>query len=350
VSSSATSSSSPAPFVARGVHSDHQATASFTSTAVTPVTANTRTALTDAEKREQQYAVIRKQKTTKAYARLIIKSYGHINLTLHASQAPRTVHNFLTLATRGYYNNTASHRLLAGFMVQFGDPTGTGRGGEGAFERKFDDELVAALKHDRKGVLSMANSGADTNGSQFFLTFAACPHLDGKHTVFGHVVGGMQALDAVEKAGDRGDSDNKKTAGSAVETVVIERVEVYDNPFKDDWVATDAVTGEREDGAERRAAEEKKQQEEGERKAWFSRPVAVDREVKDIGHLIKAGEGDIEGVGGGRKRKDGPVMPAPVNDEDEVIRQMKKRQAISRAMTASRPGAGQLDFNGFKGW
>jgi len=343
-SSASPSSSSPAPFVARGLHSSHHATASFTSTAMTPVTANTRTALTDAEKRQQQYAAIRAQKTTTAAVRLIT-SHGNINLILHASPAPHTTHNFLTLAQRHYYDRTTSHRLLAGFMVQFGDPTATGRGGEGAFERKFDDEIVASLKHDRRGVLSMANSGANTNGSQFFITFVACPHLDGKHTVFGHVVGGMQALDAIEKAGDRGDSDDKKSSGngSKVEVVRIERVEVYDNPFSDDWVAKDALTGEREDEAEKRAADEKKQQEDGERKAWFSRPVAVDRDVesKDIGYLIGAAESDS----GARKRKDGPVMPAPVNDDDEAIRQMKKRQAISRAMTASRPGSSKLDFS-----
>ena len=354
LSRAAASSSSPAssfpaaPFVARSLHSSHHATASFTSTALTPVTANTRTALTDAEKREQQYAAIRKQKTIKAYARLVT-NHGHINLILYASQTPHTTHNFLTLATRHYYDRTASHRLVAGFMVQFGDPTGTGRGGEGAFERKFDDEIVASLKHDDRGVLSMANSGANTNGSQFFITFAACPHLDGKHTVFGHVVGGMQALDAIEKAGDRGDSDDKKSGSSKgkVDEVRIERVEVYDNPFKDDWVARDAVTGEREDEVQRRAVEEKKQREDSERKPWFSRPVAVDREVerREIGYLIKAGDaGDGEGAGGGRKRKEGPVMPAPVNDEDEAILRLKKRQAISRAMTASRSGASQFNF------
>ena len=348
-SSSAPSSSTPVPFVARSLHSSHHATASFTSTAMTPVTANTRTALTDAEKREQQYAVIRKQKTTKAYARLIT-SHGHINLALHASQTPHTTHNFLTLATRGYYNNTTAHRLLAGFMVQFGDPTGTGRGGEGAFEQRFDDEIVASLTHDRRGVLSMANSGVNTNGSQFFITFDACPHLDGKHTVFGHVVGSMEALDGMERAGDRGDKDDRKsekktTSKGKLEAVVIERVEVYDNPFKEDWVARDAVTGEREDELQKRVVEEKKQQEDSERRAWFSRPVVVDREVekKEIGYLISTGE-ESESIAGGRKRKDGPVMPAPVNDDDEAIRQMKKRQAVSRAMAASRTGASQFNF------
>ena len=350
-SSSSSSSTSSTPFVARGLHSSHHATGSFTSTAITPVTANTRTALTDADKRLQQYKTIRAQKSTKAYARLHIQHYGHINLTLHASQTPHTVHNFLTLAQRGYYDGTASHRLLAGFMVQFGDPTGTGRGGSGAFERTFDDEIVAALKHDKKGVLSMANSGSKggrgTNGSQFFITFAPCSHLDGKHTVFGQVVGSMAALDAIERAGDRGDKDDgKKQSSSGVQPVVIERVEVFENPFKDDWVAKDALTGQREDEAEQRAADDKKQQVDNERKQWFSSPVAVDRsaEQKEIGYLIKPSEGAGDSLG--RKRKEGPMMPAPVNDEDEAIRLMKKRQAISRAMAAPRPGA-SFDFSGW---
>jgi peptidyl-prolyl cis-trans isomerase-like 1 len=97
----------------------------------------------------------------------------------------------LELSRRGYYNGVSVHRLVPGFVIQAGDPTGTGRGGESVWGGKFGDEVTRDLKHTGAGVLSMANSGPDTNGSQFFLTLAPTPWLDGKHTVFGRVCSGM---------------------------------------------------------------------------------------------------------------------------------------------------------------
>ncbi|KAJ2768542.1 Peptidyl-prolyl cis-trans isomerase-like 1 [Coemansia nantahalensis] len=116
---------------------------------------------------------------------------GAITLELYWNEAPRTCQNFYTLAQRGYYNNVAFHRIVHGFMIQGGDPTGTGRGGESIYGHKFADETTKSLKHTGAGVLSMANSGPNTNGSQFFITLAPTPHLDGKHTVFGRVLAGM---------------------------------------------------------------------------------------------------------------------------------------------------------------
>ncbi len=110
---------------------------------------------------------------------------GDIVVELFAKEAPVTVNNFVFLAREGFYDNTTFHRVIKGFMVQGGDPTGTGRGGPGY---RFDDEPSAlALKHDGPGVLSMANAGPNTNGSQFFITHVATPHLNGKHAVFGKV-------------------------------------------------------------------------------------------------------------------------------------------------------------------
>jgi peptidyl-prolyl cis-trans isomerase-like 1 len=108
----------------------------------------------------------------------------------------QTCQNFAGLAAAGKYNNVIFHRIIPGFMLQGGDPTGTGRGGESIWGGKFEDEFDNSLLHTGPGVLSMANSGPGTNGSQFFLTLAATPHLNGKHTVFGQVVEGM---DVVEK-------------------------------------------------------------------------------------------------------------------------------------------------------
>jgi len=121
----------------------------------------------------------------KQYTATIKTDKGDILVNLFAQDAPMTVNNFVFLAREGYYDNTTFHRVINGFMAQAGDPTGTGRGGPGY---KFNDEASAlALKHDGPGVLSMANAGANTNGSQFFITHAATPHLNGKHAVFGKV-------------------------------------------------------------------------------------------------------------------------------------------------------------------
>lgn len=119
---------------------------------------------------------------------------GTIKVELFAEQTPMTVANFVNLAQRGYYDGILFHRVIPNFMVQGGDPTGTGRGGPGY---RFGDEFVADLRHDRSGILSMANAGPGTNGSQFFITHAPQPHLDNRHTVFGAVVEGQDVVDAI---------------------------------------------------------------------------------------------------------------------------------------------------------
>lgn len=116
---------------------------------------------------------------------------GTMVIELFADKTPMTVNNFVFLAREGYYDNVIFHRVIDNFMVQGGDPTGTGSGGPGY---KFGDEFDASLKHDKQGVLSMANAGPRTNGSQFFITHGPTPHLNGKHTVFGQVVEGLDVL------------------------------------------------------------------------------------------------------------------------------------------------------------
>lgn len=124
---------------------------------------------------------------------------GDIKGTLFASKVPVTVANFLNLASRGYYDGIAFHRVIADFMIQGGDPTGTGMGGPGY---QFEDEFLPELKHDKPGIFSMANAGPRTNGSQFFVTHVATPHLNGRHTVFGEVTEGQDVVDAIEQ-GDK---------------------------------------------------------------------------------------------------------------------------------------------------
>ena len=120
---------------------------------------------------------------------------GPIKIELHADKAPLTVANFVKLARRGFYDGLNFHRVIPDFMVQGGCPEGSGRGGPGY---RFEDETANGVPHER-GVLSMANAGPNTNGSQFFITHVATPWLDGKHTVFGKVVEGLEAVDKVEQ-------------------------------------------------------------------------------------------------------------------------------------------------------
>ncbi len=131
---------------------------------------------------------------------------GDICLTLFPADAPVTVANFVNLSQRGYYDGVTFHRVIADFMVQGGDPTGTGRGGPGY---DFGDEFSPSLRHDSAGILSMANAGPGTNGSQFFITHGPTPHLDNKHSVFGKVTAGQNVVAAISQ-------------GDAMETVVIE--------------------------------------------------------------------------------------------------------------------------------
>ncbi len=127
----------------------------------------------------------------KAYKAHMETDKGTMVLELFAEKTPITVNNFVFLSREGYYDNVIFHRVIDNFMVQGGDPTGTGRGGPGY---KFGDEFDASLKHDKQGILSMANAGPGTNGSQFFITHGPTPHLNGKHTVFGQVVEGLDVL------------------------------------------------------------------------------------------------------------------------------------------------------------
>jgi cyclophilin family peptidyl-prolyl cis-trans isomerase len=132
----------------------------------------------------------------KKYTAQIETNRGIIVLDLFAAQAPRTVNNFVSLARDGYYDGVTFHRVINDFMIQTGDPTGTGRGGPGY---TFKDEFDPKLKHDKPGVLSMANAGANTNGSQFFITHVPTPWLDGKHSVFGQVTKGMDVVNKIEQ-------------------------------------------------------------------------------------------------------------------------------------------------------
>jgi len=181
-------------------------------------------------------------------------------------RAPKTCHNFLLLAKKGYYNKVMFHRLIKGFMIQGGDPTGTGHGGESAWGGKFKDEFCPHLSHDTRGILSMANSGKDTNGSQFFITFAPCPHLDGKHTIFGRVVGGYDVLVKLEKwdCGAKGLGFGARfEKDRPTEEIRIVDITVFKDPFDTPFVPEEEAKKEQE------VVLTKEQEEMGQ---WFSAP------------------------------------------------------------------------------
>ncbi|KAF5295297.1 hypothetical protein FQA39_LY13162 [Lamprigera yunnana] len=124
---------------------------------------------------------------------------GDIKLELFCEICPKTCTNFLALAASDYYNGCLFHRNIKGFIVQTGDPGGTGKGGTSIWNKKFEDEFKEELKHNARGTVSMANNGPNTNGSQFFIAYAAHPHLDLKYTMFAKVIDGLEALDELEK-------------------------------------------------------------------------------------------------------------------------------------------------------
>jgi len=155
---------------------------------------------------------------SKSYQATITTDLGDITIKLYAQKAPRTVNNFVFLAQEGFYDGVIFHRVIKDFMAQGGDPTGTGTGGPGY---NFADEFDPDLRHNGPGILSMANAGPNTNGSQFFITHVATGWLDDKHSVFGQVREGLDVLMAIPPR----DPSNPEGPGVKIETLTIEELE-----------------------------------------------------------------------------------------------------------------------------
>ncbi|OBT49777.1 hypothetical protein VE04_09625, partial [Pseudogymnoascus sp. 24MN13] len=196
-----------------------KAAAACTSPASTRSTSGERALLT-----EEEYMLRPKRVKNKGYARLET-NYGSLNLELYPETAPRAVWNFIQLAKKGYYKGVIFHRSIRNFMLQGGDPTGTGKGGTSCWGKNFQDEFDGPLTHDARGVVSMANKGKNTNSSQFFILYRPQKHLDRKHTIFARVVGGIDVLARIEAVPV--DSGDRPT-----EEVVIEDVVVFVDPFE----------------------------------------------------------------------------------------------------------------------
>lgn len=203
------------------VYTSGKAAASFTSTGVTPHTAAERALLS-----EEDYMLRPKRIKQKGYAR-ISTSLGDLNIELLPEYAPRAVWNFVKLAQKGYYRKTIFHRNIKGFMIQGGDPTGTGRGGQSIWGKPFDDEVEGPERHNARGVLSMANKGKNTNTSQFFISYRAVPHLDRKHTIFARTVGGNDTTLKTMELAEVGEKDRP------IDDIEILDIVVFVDPFEE---------------------------------------------------------------------------------------------------------------------
>lgn len=241
------------PNALRAKDTDKRYAASFTSTTLDPFTSAQKRILTEQEILQMRYKQLLKGKKDevgeKAFLRIVTNA-GNLNMQLDVDRAPKTCHNFLLLAKRGYYNNVIFHRLIKGFMIQGGDPTGTGQGGESAWGGKFNDEISPHLSHDARGILSMANAGKNTNGSQFFITFAPCEHLDGKHTIFGRVVGGMDVLVKLERweCGQKGVGPGARfDKDRPTEEIRIMEIQVFKDPFDAPFVPDEDLKKKKEE-------------------------------------------------------------------------------------------------------
>lgn len=196
------------------------AAASFTSTSLTPVTSLKRALYSD-----EEFMLVPRKIKAKGYAR-IQTNLGNINIELNTEWAPKAVYNFIMLAKRGDYKNVIFHRNIKNFMIQGGDPTGTGRGGKSFWEKDFNDEIQGPLSHNERGIVSMANKGKNTNSSQFFITYKEAKHLDRKHTIFGKVVGGMDTLEKMENSPV--DSSNKP-----ISDIIMTDIIIFIDPFEE---------------------------------------------------------------------------------------------------------------------
>ena len=152
---------------------------------------------------------------------VIKTNMGTIEIELFAKETPKTVENFVGLANKGYYKGVIFHRVIDKFMIQGGDPTGTGSGGKSIWGKSFNDEIVPKLVFDKEGLLAMANSGPNTNGSQFFITLAPTTWLNGNHTIFGKVIKGMDVVKAIGKVAKN--SQDKPLKDVVMESVTIEK-------------------------------------------------------------------------------------------------------------------------------
>ncbi|KAK1243102.1 hypothetical protein MKX07_003730 [Trichoderma sp. CBMAI-0711] len=256
-----------------------RAAASFTSTGLTPETSGERALLTD-----EEFMLKPRRVKTKGYAR-IETNLGNLTIELHTETAPKAVWNFVRLAQTGYYKGVAFHRNIPNFMIQGGDPTGTGKGGTSIWGKNFDDEFDGPLTHDARGVVSMANKGKNTNSSQFFITYKPTPHLDRKHTIFGRVASGHDVLSKMEAIPTDG-------SNRPLNKIVIKDVVVFVDPF-----------------AEFQAQKQEQERQERRREEIQRQGGTEDDRTTWTGKRLR-GDGTFDGKGDGAKSSVGKYLDA----------------------------------------
>ncbi|KAF2250769.1 peptidyl-prolyl cis-trans isomeras-like protein-like 2 [Trematosphaeria pertusa] len=297
------------------VYTSGKAAASFTSTGMTPHTSGERAVLSD-----EDYMLKPKRVKQKGYAR-ISTSLGDLNIELLPEFAPRAVWNFVQLAKKGYYNNTIFHRNIKGFMIQGGDPSGTGRGGQSIWGKPFNDEFDGPNTHNTRGILSMANKGKNTNTSQFFITYRQVPHLDRKHTIFARVVGGLDTtLKAMELA-ETGEKDRP------VDDIEILDIVVFVDPFEE-WQR------ERTEKEAKEHEEEEIRRQGGtadDKTTWTGKRIRADGTVD---------EGNGEGLGVGKYLK---AARQEMHDDDEIVGFVDEEEVMPVKKKAKTGGFGNFD-------
>ncbi|TFY77216.1 hypothetical protein EWM64_g6796 [Hericium alpestre] len=209
----------------------------------------------------------------RAYVRVVTSLGGSLNLELYCEKAPKTCYNFLMLARQGKYDDVLFHRLVPGFMIQTGDPTGTGSGGQSYWGTPFRDEydLKGAAKHDDRGVVAMANKGTNTNTSQWYITFKATPNLDRKHTVFGKLVGGEDVLNALEKL------PLKDGTERPAKPVWITEIIIYQDPFEVYKTRLTKKLAKKAEAEESAKAPKEAKKKEGDDINWFGVKVGLEK-------------------------------------------------------------------------
>ncbi len=257
----------------------------------------------------------------KGYARLST-NLGEINLELYPEHAPKAVWNFVQLSKRGYYNGVKFHRNIKNFMIQGGDPTGTGRGGQSCWGKPFVDELEGPLTHDVRGVLSMANKGKDTNTSQFFLTYRAVPHLNRKHTIFGRVTEGFDTLKALEAV----EVDDKERPTERCE---IQDIVIYVDPFEEFL----------KQRSEQEATVARKEQAKREGGAEDDRTTWTGKRIRANGKVEEAGQES----GIGKYMKQGPAHQQPYVEDNEIVGDWDEFEAPPAKIAKRGPGFGNFD-------
>ncbi|KAJ4376208.1 cyclophilin peptidyl-prolyl cis-trans isomerase Cyp8 [Neocucurbitaria cava] len=316
-----TTAASKKPAYNAAVYTSGKAAASFTSTGVTPHTSGERALLSD-----EDYMLKPKRIKNKGYAR-ISTSLGDLNIELLPEYAPRAVWNFVKLAQKGYYKDTIFHRNIKGFMIQGGDPTGTGRGGQSIWGKPFEDEFEGPERHNARGVLSMANKGKGTNTSQFFITYRAVPHLDRKHTIFARVVGGLDTTLRNMELAEVGEKDKPVT------DIEMHDVVVFVDPFEE-W-------------QKERKEKENKDLEAEEIKRQGG---TADDKTTWTGKRIRA-DGTIEG-GGEAESGVGKYLQAAkleIDDqgEDEIVGYVDEEEDVAPVRKKAKMGGG---FGSFDAW